>query len=104
MEDGGEIYAKSIRPDQVRVVEKLTEGSHWDFEQFKKVMVALAAVGHGQSVPAHHRPESLHLQGLRPMIDGLKQRTVKTRLEHAQPVFADVGNGALVFGRVTPGK
>jgi len=99
-----EIYLGRIHPKDAQILKELTEPRNWDYGRFKRVMVALGIVGGGQAIPAPNRPESIHLQGLRPFVDGLVAKTTQGQDEHAQPVFADTEKKSLVMGRITRGS
>ncbi len=77
-------------------IESLTEPREWEFSRFKQVLVALATQGEGVYVPAHHRPDSIDLEGFGATI---AEMGVKSKgKERGRPIFADVQRGTLVFG------
>ncbi len=53
-----EIYVTpAIHHEDQKTLEKLTENRHWDFAQFKSILVALGLLGNGISIPAPNRTE-----------------------------------------------
>lgn len=103
--DDAEIYVGNIHPDDKKIIETVTSSRNWDYQQFKLNLTLLAAVK--QYIPAHNRPESIHLQGLRPSIEDLKSRTKATGKEYARVIFADPEsqqNPRLILGKTTEGS
>ncbi|MBX9765089.1 hypothetical protein K2X83_00405 [Patescibacteria group bacterium] len=100
----GTLYVDRVSPNDRKVLDEISAPRHWDSEIFSKVLVALAKVGRGASISGSKRPESIHLQGLRPFVDKLIAETAKTGKEHARVFFADVDKGTLVGGKTTRGN
>lgn len=62
-------------------------------------MIALATAG--VYLPASNRPESIHLRGLRPVIDELRALTLEREKESARAVLVDTAKGALIVSSKT---
>lgn len=100
-----DIYVSRIHPEDVQVLDQLTQPKSWDFKQFRKVLIALGIVGNGQAIPAPNRPDTIHLQGLKQYTDDLLKRTKVNDREHAQVVFVDTDRKSLVMsGKITIGS
>lgn len=101
--DGEPIYVGRVHPKDKQVIDRITQSRNWDYRQFRQAVVALATVG--QYIPAYNRPDSIHIQGLRPCIDELKAMTADKGKETARTVFADTQKKSLVVsGRTTVGS
>lgn len=100
----GGIYKGGVHPDDLEVLGRMTDSKNWDSANFSEVLVALAKLGNKIGIPARNRPESIHLQSLRPLLDDLRKRTKDTGREHARSLFADIKRSKLVGGRVTIGS
>jgi hypothetical protein len=97
------IYIKGLHQEDEKVLEQITAPKNWGYERFKQVMVALASVHPGVSVPAPNRPESIHVQNIRKHIDDLTDKTVATGHEHSRVIFGDKEQNAFVLGKVVEG-
>jgi hypothetical protein len=104
MADFGEqkpIYLNDTHPENLKVLDKLTEPRNWNYEDFKQVITSLALTR--QYVPARNRPDSIHIQGLRPCLDNLFDLAKKHGVEIAQPIFSDIEKRDFTLGRTTKG-
>lgn len=81
--------AKKIHPDDQKVLDQITSPKHWDYGQFKKAIVSIGLLGEGVSIPAYNRPESIHMQGWREVIDDLLERSSNDGNEYARVFFVD---------------
>lgn len=89
--------ASAPHPNDLKVLEQLTENKHWDSGQFNQVMVALGVLGGGQAVPARNRPESIHLQNYRRVFEDLLKRSKETDKEHCRTIFVDKEKRSIVM-------
>ncbi len=82
-------------------LDRLTEPSNWDYSAFKTVLLALAMMGNGQSVPAHNAPDHISLSGWEYDIKELSGACLSRGVEYSRAIFADIGKKALVMSGKT---
>jgi len=103
--ENNDIYVSRVHPEDAKRLEQLTQPKSWDFQQFRKILIAIGMVGGGAAIPAPNRPDTIHLQGFRQYIDNLLTRTKTNGREHAQVVFVDAGRQSLIMsGKITIGS
>ena len=90
---------ESLSTKNREAAEQVTQGSYWDYEQFKRSMFVLAALK--IPVPSYNRPESINIDGMHGFISELDQRTRKNGREHARVMLADWGTGKLLAHKNT---
>lgn len=98
---GADIYRGVIHPKDQQVLNELTSPRAWDWQRFRRVLIALATLGHGNYITAPNRPDSIHLQGLRQTINELANLSQERGKETSKVVFVDRQRQSLVISRKT---
>ncbi len=97
------LYSPSNRTAESRFKDSVKAlGSHWNWDDFKRVMVNLTLLN--INLPGETRPESLHLQGFRPKLDKLSLEAEQRGVEIARAGFVDSQRKTLIFGKTTAGN
>ncbi len=96
---------RTVHPDDAAAIRQMTESSAWDSTQFNQILVALATVGNGESIPAANCPNTIQLQRWRKFIDDLLDRTSRSNREHARAVLADTQKKTILMsGKISAGS
>lgn len=85
-----------------RRLDDLTQNLIWSWWRFREVLITLGQIGPGGYIPASHRPNYVHLDGL--MRDFTELRDLSRKrggLETSRAVFVDRGRDCLVFSGKT---
>ncbi len=94
-----------IHPEDQKVLDQITSTKSWDYVQFKKVISTIGILGEGVSIPAYNRPDTIHLQGWREVIDDLLGRQRSDGNEYARVVFVDHLKASTFFSdKITRGN
>lgn len=97
-------YQETIHPDNIKDLEAIMGSSAtWDSDRLKAVLVALGTLAPGSSMRNEKRPESIHIQKLRPPIKELGEQATRTNERIARVIRVDKSDGTLKFGRMTQG-
>lgn len=92
-----------MHPDDRRMLDTLTEPKSWNSANFHQILVSIGTLGNGVSIPAHNRPDSIHLQEWRDVIENLSERSKSEGKEFGRVLFVDTRNQKLIFSRVSVG-
>jgi hypothetical protein len=96
---------RKIHPEDKKTLDQITQPKNWDYDRFKKAISAIGVLGVGVSIPAYNRPDTIHLQGWRVIIDDLLARQKSDGNEYARAVFVDYAKGSTFFSdKITRGN
>lgn len=87
------------REKEKEIFMKLLSPKSWNFTLFEKVLVYSSLLDYYPFTT----PETIHLSELRTFTDRLKEKTKKTKKEHARSCLADLINKKIIFGKTTRG-
>jgi hypothetical protein len=104
MFDSEQPYINRISEREQRLLEELTLPRAWDYGRFRQVLISLGCVGKGAAIPAINRPDSVHIQGMRPFVDRLSRLTKVNGVEYGQTVLVDREEKSLLnlWGKFLP--
>jgi hypothetical protein len=94
-----------IHPEDQKTLDQITSPRSWDYGQFKRAISTIGVLGEGVSIPAYNRPDTIHLQGWREVIDDLLERQKQDGNEYARVVFVDYQKASTFFSdKITRGN